>query len=84
MRMTKNITYNKTNVPIFILPSFLFSPFSISHSNIMNMEISVSNFTGTTTPRIDTNFFETSHCVFENQPPPAYIFLYLSGFLLLS
>ena len=36
----------------FCLVFFLFFPFSISHSRVMNMEIFVKDFSGTTQPRI--------------------------------
>ena len=38
----------ETKVLRFILPSFLYFPFSISHFNVMNMEICVKDFSGTT------------------------------------
>ena len=48
MRTIKCITENKTNVLRFIFAFFFyFSLFSISHSEVMNMEISVKDFSGT-------------------------------------
>ena len=67
------------------LPSFSIFPFSISHSKVMNMEISVKDFSGTTWPRIlkfGTKLGnEQLYCVLKNQPHIAYQFLYLSFFL---
>ena len=48
IRTTKCITENKTKVLRFILPFFLFIDFSISHSEEMNTEISIKDFSGTT------------------------------------
>ena len=67
---------------------FYFSPFSISHSNVIHWEICVKDFSGTTAPRIlkfGTNVgYDLLHCVRANQPPDAYHFLYLSSFLSLQ
>ena len=52
MRTTKCINVNKTKVLRFFLPSFSIFPFSISHSNVMNMQIFIKDFSGTTLPRI--------------------------------
>ena len=53
MRTTKCITENKTSVLRFIFAFFFyFFPFSISHSKVMNMEIFVKDFSGTTWSRI--------------------------------
>ena len=47
MRTTKCITINKTMVLRFIFVFFLFFPFSISHSKVMNIEIFLKDFSGT-------------------------------------
>ena len=65
---------------------FLFFPFSISHSKVMNiMEIFVKDFSGTTSPTIlkfGTNIrYDRLYCVRKNQPHMAYQSLYLSFFL---
>ena len=52
MRTTKYISENKTNVLRFIFVFFFCFPFSISQSNVMNMEIFVKDFTGNTKPRL--------------------------------
>ena len=52
---------------IYFCILFLFFTFSISHSNIMNMEIFVKDFSGTTWPRIlkfGTNIiYDKFYCV---------------------
>ena len=59
--------------------------FSICHSCIMNMEISVKNFSGTAGHRImkfGTNIgYGKLYCVRKNQSYSAYQSLYLSIFL---
>ena len=61
---------------IYFCLLFLFSPFSISHSNVMNMEIFVKDFSGTTWPRIlkfGTKLGNDKlYCVTKNQPHIAY------------
>ena len=67
-----------------LLPLFFIFPFSISQK-VMNMEIFVKDFSGTTRPRIlkfGTKLGnEQLYCVLKNQPHIAYQFLYLSIFL---
>ena len=52
---------------IYVCLLFLFFPFSISHSNVINMEILVKDFLGTTWPRIlkvGTNIrYDKLYCV---------------------
>ena len=68
-----------------LFPFFLFS---ISHSSVIHREICVKDFSGTTAPRIlkfGRNVeYDLLHCVRENQPPDAYLFLYLSIFISLQ
>ena len=68
-----------------LFPFFLFS---VSHSNVINREISVKNVSRTTASRIlkfGTNVvYGLLYCVRENQPPAAYQSLYLSIFLSLQ
>ena len=64
---------------------FFLCSFSICHSCIMNMEISVKNFPGTARLR-EVKFSinvrnDKLYCVRNNHPSPAYQFLYLSIFL---
>ena len=70
---------------IYFCLLFLFFPFSISHSKIMNMEIFFKDFSGTTLPRslkFCTNIrYYRLYCVLKNQPHMAYQSLYLSIFL---
>ena len=85
MRTTKCITENKTKVLRFIFAFFfVFFPFSISHSKVMSIEISVKYFAGTTWPRIlkfGTKLGnEQLYCVLKNPPHIAYQSLYLSNF----
>ena len=93
MRTTKCITENKTKVLRFIFAFFFyFYPFSISHYNliymeiffndfsVMNMESLVKDFSGTTLSRIfkfGTNIrYDKLSCVLKNQPHIAYQSLY--------
>ena len=73
---------------IYFYLLFPFFLFSISHSNVIHSEICVKDFSGTTVPRIfklGTNVgYDFLYCVKENQPPPAYNFLYLFFFLSLQ
>ena len=59
--------------------------FTICHSCILNMEISVKHFSGTAGHRImkfGTNIgYDKLYCVRKNQPSPTYQSLYLSIFL---
>ena len=63
------VYYCKQNLgaEIYFCLLFLCFPFSVSHSNVMNMEIFVKDFSGTTLPRIlkfDTNIrFDKLYCV---------------------
>ena len=52
MGTIKCITENKTKVLRFIFAFFFYFFFSISHSKVINMEIFVKDFSGTTWPRI--------------------------------
>ena len=77
MSKTKCITENKTKVQRYMYAfAFFFFPFSISHSKVMNIEIFVKDFSGTTLPRIlkfGTNIrYERLYCVSKNQPHMAY------------
>ena len=86
MSTTKCITENKTKVLRFTFAFFFyFFPFSISHSKVMNIEIFIKDFSGTTLPRIlkfGTNIrYDRLYCVLKNQPHMAYQSLYLSIFL---
>ena len=57
---------------IYFCLLFLFFPFSISHSKVINMEIFVKDFSGTTRPRIlkfSTKLCNDKlYCVTKNQP----------------
>ena len=68
------------------LPSFPFSLFSISHSNVIHREICVKDFSGTTAPRILKFGINVGddllYCVKGNQHAAAYHSLYLSIFSL--
>ena len=64
--------------------------FSISHSNVIHMEICVKDFSGTTAPRIlkfGTNIgYDLLYCLKENQHAATYhsLYMYLSIFLSLQ
>ena len=83
IRTSKCITGNKAKVLRIIFALFFY--FSIFHSKVMNMEIFVKDFSGTTGPRIlkfGTNIkYDRLYCVLKNQPYMAYQSLYLSIFL---
>ena len=83
MRTSKCITENKAKDLRIIFALFFY--FSISHSKVMNMEIFVKDFSGTTGPRIlkfGTNIkYDRLYCVIKNQPYMAYQSLYLYIFL---
>ena len=86
MRTNKCIIENKTKVLRYIFAFFFyFFPF-LSHSKVLNMEIFVKDFSGTTSPRIlkfCTNIrYNRLNCVLKNQPHMAYQSLYLSIFFL--
>ena len=84
IRTSKCFTENKAKVLRIIFSLFfLFFPFSISHSKVMNMEIFVKDFSGTTGPRIlkfGTNIkYDRLNCVLKNQPYMAYQSLHFSN-----
>ena len=70
---------------MFYFCLFLFFLFSISHSNVIDIEICIEDLSGTTVPRIlkfGTNVGnDLLCCVKENQPPLIYHSFYLSIFL---
>ena len=87
MSIAKCTTEHKTKVLIFVT-SFLFSPCSIFHSDVMNRVIFINVFGGTIRQRIlkfdsDIRYCNLC-CVLENKLPPAYHSLYLSFFFCLS
>ena len=70
---------------IYFCLLFLFFPFSISHFKVMDMEIFVKYFSGTTLPRslkLGTYIrYDRSYCVLKNQSHMAYQSHYLFIFL---
>ena len=73
----------------FILLSFsFFFIFSISHSNVVHMEVFIKDFPGIIASRImkfgNNIGYDLLHCARENQHPHAYLSLFFAIFLFLK